>query len=137
MPWKETCPMDQRRAFIDDCLQGRYSKKDLCMHYGISRPTGDKWIARFMSRGYEGLCERSRRPRWHPYTTTPDIAKRIVEMKLAHQSFGPKKVMDRLRSLEPETPCRPTAPPVTSSSNTAWSGHGASIAACPPTHTLC
>lgn len=104
MPWKETCPMDQRRAFIDDYLQGRYTKKDLCMHYGISRPTGDKWIARFMSRGYEGLCERSRRPHWHPYTTAPEVAQRIVNMKLAHQSFGPKKVMDRLRSLEPGTP---------------------------------
>ena len=104
MPWKETCPMDQRREFIKDYLRGLYSKKDLCMHYGISRPTGDKWIERFMSHGLEGLCEHSRRPRWHPGATAPEVAQRIVEMKLAHQSFGPKKVMDRLRCLEPGTP---------------------------------
>ena len=42
MPWKETCSMDQRRDFIHDYLRGCYTKKDLCMHYGISRPTGDK-----------------------------------------------------------------------------------------------
>ena len=35
-------------------------------------------------------------------TTAPEIAERIVETKLAHQSFGPKKVMDRLRALEPD-----------------------------------
>ena len=103
MPWKETCPMDQRRDFINDYLSGRYTKKDLCMHYGISRPTGDKWIARFMSHGLAGLCERSRKPHWHPCTTAPEVAQRIVEMKLAHQSFGPKKVMDRLRALQPDT----------------------------------
>ena len=40
MPWKETCPMDPRREFIEDYQKGRYTKKDLCMHYGISRPAG-------------------------------------------------------------------------------------------------
>ena len=58
-------------------------------------PTGDKWIARFLSRGLEGLCEHSRKPHWHPCTTAPEVA---------HQSFGPKKVMDRLRAVEPGTP---------------------------------
>ena len=52
----------------------------------------------------QGLCERSRRPHWHPYTAAPEVAQRIVDMKLAHQSFGPKKVMDRLHTLEPDAP---------------------------------
>ena len=104
MPWKETSTMDQRRNFIDDYLSGCYTKKDLCMFYGISRPTGGKWIARFLSHGAEGLCDRSRRPHRYANSTTPEMAVRIVEMKLAHHSFGPKKVMDRLRALEPDTP---------------------------------
>ena len=104
MPWKETCTMDQRVQFISDYLKGCYPKRDLCMFYGISRPTGDKWIARYDKQGPEGLYDRSRRAHWQPNATAPDIAKRIVEMKLAHQSFGPKKVMDRLRAVEPGTP---------------------------------
>ena len=44
MPWKETCAMDQRVQLIGDWLSGQYSKSDLCRYYGISRPTGDKWI---------------------------------------------------------------------------------------------
>ena len=104
MPWKETCTMDQRVQFISDYLKGCYTKRDLCMFYGISRPTGDKWIARYDKQGPEGLYDRSRRAHWQPNATAPDIAKRIVEMKLTHQSFGPKKVMDRLRAVEPGTP---------------------------------
>ena len=104
MPWKETCTMDQRVQFISDYLKGCYTKRDLCMFYGISRPTADKWIARYDKQGPEGLYDRSRRAHWQPNATAPDIANRIVEMKLAHQSFGPKKVMDRLRAVEPGTP---------------------------------
>ena len=73
------------------------------VHYGVSRPTGDKWIERYQIHGAEGLCERSRRP---PGTPTPPHRRspsRIVETKLAHQSFGPKPVMDPgLRALEPD-----------------------------------
>ena len=47
MPWKETSTMDQRLLFIADYLGGGYTKKALCRHYGISRPTGYKWISRF------------------------------------------------------------------------------------------
>jgi transposase InsO family protein len=96
--------MDQRVQFIADYLKGYYTKKDLCMYYGISRPTGDKWIERYHNHGLEGLYDRSRRPHRHPDATAPEVAERIVQMKLAHQSFGPKKVMDRLRALEPDNP---------------------------------
>ena len=58
MPWKETCTMDQRVQFISDYLKGCYTKRDLCMFYGISRPTGDKWIARYDKHGPEGLYDR-------------------------------------------------------------------------------
>ena len=102
MPWKEMSTMDQRLLFIADYLSGDYTKKALCICYGISRPTGDKWIDRFRIDGLEGFGEYSRRPRGHPRRTAPEIVERIVETKLAHQSFGPKKVMDRLRALEPD-----------------------------------
>ena len=68
MPWKETSTMDQRMLFIADYLSGGYTKKALCRHYGISRPTGDKWIDRFRIHGPEGLGEHPRRPRWAPPT---------------------------------------------------------------------
>ena len=102
MPWKETSTMDQRLQFIVDYFCGNYTKKALCHYYGISRPTGDKWIERFHRDGPEGFHEHSRRPHGHPRTTPPEVVERIIETKLMHQSFGPKKVMDRLRAVEPD-----------------------------------
>ena len=102
MPWKEMSTMDQRMQFIVDYFSGGYTKKGLCLYYDISRPTGDKWIERFQLHGVAGLREYSRRPRRHPRTTPTEMVERIIKTKLAHQSFGPKKVMDRLRALEPD-----------------------------------
>jgi transposase len=46
MPWQETSPVDQRERFIDDHRRGLYSMTELCARYGVSRPTGYKWLAR-------------------------------------------------------------------------------------------
>ena len=47
MPWKETCPMDERVEFIVECLRGELSMSELCRKYEISRKTGYKWVERF------------------------------------------------------------------------------------------
>lgn len=66
MPWKETCAMDQRVQFIANWLSGDYTKSELCEAYRVSRPTGDRWIGRYLEAGVEGLQERSRAPHGHP-----------------------------------------------------------------------
>ncbi len=101
MPFKETCAMEQRVQFIGDYLSGEYTKRSLCEYYGISRPTGDKWIERYRREGVAGLTERSRAPHRHPNATPEAVVEQIVQMKLSHQDWGPKKVVDRLRAREP------------------------------------
>lgn len=102
MPWKETSAMDQRVQFIADWLSGDYRKSELCQAYGISRPTGDKWIARYQEVGLRGLEEQSRAPRRHPNAIPEELCRMIIQTKLAHQCFGPKKVIDWLRERHPE-----------------------------------
>lgn len=111
MPWKETCVMDQRIQFIGDWLKGEYSKSALCRDYGISRPTGDKWIARYEAEGIKGLQERSRAAISHPNATPEWVKERIIGAKLAHLQWGPKKVMDSLRreTAEVDWPADSTA----------------------------
>lgn len=101
MPWKETCAMDQRVRFIAAWLSGQYSKRTLCEAYGISRPTGDKWIGRYRAEGLAGLEERSRAPHSSPNAVPQALRERIVQAKLSHQHWGPKKVMDWLRAQDP------------------------------------
>jgi transposase-like protein len=50
----------QREEFILRVLSKEKSKSALCREYGISRPTGDKWIGRYQ-RG-ESMGDRSRAP---------------------------------------------------------------------------
>ena len=42
MPWKETCPRDQRVAFIADWLRDEWTMTELAERYGISRKTAYK-----------------------------------------------------------------------------------------------
>jgi transposase-like protein len=51
MPWQETQSVDQREQFIDDVQRGRMKVLPLCAHYGVSRKTGYKWIARAREEG--------------------------------------------------------------------------------------
>lgn len=101
MPWKEWKIMDQREQFIRDYLSGDYPKGALCAAYGISRPTGDKWLARYHAQGVAGLADLSRRPHTQPHHTPAALVARIVAMKHRHPSFGPKKIRDRLRAEAP------------------------------------
>jgi len=104
MPWKETSAMDQRLQLIGDWLSREYTKCELSQIYGISRPTVDKWIARYQTRGPSGLEEASRAPQRHPNQTAISLCEAIVAMKLQHQQWGPKKVLDRLRREQPQRP---------------------------------
>lgn len=94
MPWKETNAMEQRMLFIKAWLSQRYSKTQLCEQFGISRPTGDKWIKRHNQVGFDGLSELSRRPHHSPRATPPWICDWLVREKLKRPSWGAKKLLD-------------------------------------------
>ena len=103
MPWKETCVMDLKMQFVADWLRGEHGVSDLARGYGISRKTAYKWIERYREEGAVGLQERSRAPRHCPHAVAEDVAEQIVAIKKRHPSFGPKKVLDLLRRLQPAT----------------------------------
>lgn len=104
MPWKETSAMDQKIELIGDWLSGDYGKSELSEVYGISRPTVDKWIGRYQELGAAGLEELSRAAQRHPNQTAEELRALIVQTKLGHQKWGPKKVMDLLRAQRAEVP---------------------------------
>lgn len=79
MPWKETCAVDQRVQFIVDWWRGDYRKTERCDAYGISRPTGDKWIRRYAAAGAPGLQARARAPCRHPNATAAELVTMIIE----------------------------------------------------------
>src|SRR5574337_576489 len=97
MPWEQTSAMDQRVQLIADWLSDEYSKIELCAAHGISRPTADKWIKRYQQGGGEALEELSRAAHSHPNETPEPVRQMLIQTKLSHRSWGPKKVLDYLR----------------------------------------
>lgn len=101
MPWRETCPMDQRRKFIDEWLSEDWSVSELSRCYGISRKTAYKWLSRFKLGGLNELSDRSRAHRTHPSTTPTGIEAQIVQLRHRHPFWGPRKLKKRLERLQP------------------------------------
>ena len=92
MPWKETCVIDQRKEFIRECINGNEAIKALCSKYNISEKTGHKWKNKFMEHGLSGLCDESRAPKSSPTQLGEDAVIRIINIRQAHPTWGPKKI---------------------------------------------
>ena len=73
MPWKTTCPMDERVKFIAAYLRGELAVSRLCDAFGVSRKTAYKWIGRYAEGGVGELVERLRRPHSHPNAMGPEV----------------------------------------------------------------
>jgi transposase InsO family protein len=102
MPWKETCVVDQRREFIEDFLGGKAPLTVLCKKYGISEKTGHKWKSRFIENGMSGLYDESKAPKNSPAKLDEDAVIRVIALRQAHPSWGPKKLVEIYRKAYPQ-----------------------------------
>ena len=100
MPWLETSSMTERQRFVNDAHGGLFSMTELCARYGVSRKTGYKWLDRYDEQGREGLRDRSHAPRECPHKISDEVARAICEVRRAHPSWGPRKLLSWLRHHE-------------------------------------
>jgi transposase InsO family protein len=102
MPWRETCVMDERMAFIVDWQRGEMTVSALCRYDGVSRKTGYKLIERFKAAGLGGLKDCSRAPHHHPNAIADEIAAAVVAVRVWQPTWGPKKIRAWLKDKRPE-----------------------------------
>src|SRR5215216_1781838 len=98
MPWRRESVMDQRVEFVLRAKTEEETISDLCEEFGISRPTGYLWIARYQEAGsVNGLVERSRRPLESPQRTDQKIAAAVLALRDKTGWGGPKiaKALER------------------------------------------
>ena len=88
--------MEQRIEFSLKALRS-VNFRSLCQEYGISTKTGYKWKERFLREGIGGMEERSRRPRGHADQLPEEVVCEMVRLKLAHKSWGPRKIRELYR----------------------------------------
>src|SRR5512132_495491 len=102
MPWKETCPMDQRVALIADWLRDEWTMTELAARYGISRKTAYQWVARYLGDRDHGLQERSRAPHRHGRAQSAATRAVVLALRQAHPRWGPKKLRAVLQRRDPQ-----------------------------------
>ena len=89
MPWERKTVEETRLEFVTRVLAHEKSKSALCREYGISRPTGDKWIARYLAG--EDLSDHSRRPFHTPNRISEEMEAEIVAARKAEPAIGARK----------------------------------------------
>ena len=101
MPWRETSPMEQRLQFVTELQSGLFTMTELIAHYGVSRKTGYKWLARYEADGVDGLRDQSRRPGNSPHATAPEVVTALVALRKRHPRWGAKKLLAVAAKREP------------------------------------
>jgi len=74
---------------------------ELCERYGISRPTGYKWAARFVAEREAGLSDRSRAPGHCPHRLSDGVAALILAARKKY-GWGATKLLGVLQAQHPE-----------------------------------
>lgn len=107
MSWKERTVEEVREEFVKRVLAHEKSKRALCLEYGISRPTGDKWIKRYLEG--ESMSDQSRAPHNRPNQVTCEMEEKIVAMRKKYPAIGATK-MHKMMENEgiQELPCART-----------------------------
>lgn len=92
MPWRTCNAMELKRDFVELADREDANMRDLCRRFGISAPTGYKWLARYREQGMGGLEELPRIPRVSPGKTAAKLEARILKVREAHPAWGGRKI---------------------------------------------
>jgi putative transposase len=105
----ETNVVDERRQFVRDFASGHWSMSELCERYGVSRPSGYKWLARYRAEGDAGLLDSSRAPQRCPHRTGENLEALLLAARKEY-GWGAKKLLQILTTRHPATlwPARST-----------------------------
>jgi putative transposase len=94
--------MDQRLCFVAACCRGEERVSALCERYGISRKTGYKWLSRYADGGASGLDDRKSGPRDPRPRLTEPVVERLLALRRARPTWGPRKLLARLAMDDPD-----------------------------------
>ena len=97
MPWKTMDVREQRVSFVVTAHRGEKPFGALCQEFGISRPTGYLWLARYRQDGLDGIAEHSRRPASSPDRTPVEFEQPVLELRRSYPDWGARKLQVLLR----------------------------------------
>ena len=83
------------RAVLAVIVEG-HTVTEVAARFGVSRQTMHAWLARYEVGGLENLADRSHRPRSCPHQMPVGVEVVVAELRRAHPSWGPKRLVFEL-----------------------------------------
>jgi len=97
MPWQEQSTMSLRQEFVALAMQEGIPVQELCQRYTITPKTAYKWLQRARQGEPDWAADHSRRPHTSPGRTAPEVEAAVVASRLAHATWGGRKLHHLLR----------------------------------------
>jgi len=83
---------EQRYEAVRAVIADGETVTSVAARFGVARKTMHVWLARYEAGGLEGLADRSHRPRSCPHQMPAPVEVTLVELRLAHPSWGPRRL---------------------------------------------
>lgn len=90
--------MEQRYRAVSEVLDDAASVTDVARRYGVSRQTVHKWLRRYGEGGMPALVDGNSKPATCPHQMPSEVEAKVLEMRRAHPSWGPRTILNKLRA---------------------------------------
>jgi transposase InsO family protein len=88
--------VEQRHKAVLEVLAGA-TISDVALRNGVTRQTVHRWLRRYALLGIGGLADHSSRPARCPHQMSPETEARVLELREAHPSWGPRTLRHQLQ----------------------------------------
>jgi transposase InsO family protein len=90
---RELSVAEQRYEAVRAVIADGETVTDVAARFGVSRKTVHVWLAKYEAGGLEGLADGSHRPRSCPHQMPAGVEVALVELRLAHPGWGPRRLV--------------------------------------------
>jgi transposase InsO family protein len=95
---RELSVAEQRYEAVRAVIADGATVTEVAARFGVARKTVHGWLARYEAEGLAGLADRSHRPRSCPHQMPATVEVALVQLRLAHPSWGPRRLVFELAS---------------------------------------
>lgn len=87
---------EQRYEAVRAVIADGETVTGVAARFGVARKTVHRWLAKYEAGGLAGLADGSHRPRSCPHQMPATVEVALVQLRLAHPSWGPRRLVFEL-----------------------------------------
>ena len=87
---------EQRYEAVRAVIADGETVTGVAARFGVARKTVHRWLAKYEAGGLAGLADGSHRPRSCPHQMPAEVEVALVELRVAHPFWGPRRLVFEL-----------------------------------------